>query len=340
MTTLAHRSALRGPRSGGFAARRASDPLGLAPVPPRVAAAAPGGDAPHRRGRGRGRQHHDRLQLGRRRRRRVRLGQPPAQVRRLRSAQARGRTRRRPAMVRDDRSHRPSLDPGPGRRRERRLPRADPHGALRRRAPRAPPRQLPGRPRPGRRHRRGRRPPAARARDDLGARRTPADRRRHRREPARPERRVRARLPLVRGRAGPSRLFWSTRAPRRSSPSSGGPHPASALVGSEERGSDQRRRDAGDVLRGHRLPAPGLARRRGGLRSRRAATAPPARHARRHRRHPEAPSARPGDQRRPRRHDRGSRRDDRGPRALGRRRPDARVRGRPSRRPAQPSVGS
>ena len=44
------------------------------------------------------------------------------------------------------------------------------------------------------------------------------------------------------------------------------------------------RRHAGDVLRGHRLPAPGLAGRRRRLRGRRAATAPPARHARGRRR--------------------------------------------------------
>ena len=41
-----------------------------------------------------------------------------------------------------------------------------------------------------------------------------------------------------------------------------------------------------------------------------------------------------------RRDDRRGHRDDRRPRALGRLRPDARVRGRPSHRPAQPSVGA
>ena len=75
-------------------------------------------------------QHHDRLQRGPRRRRRVRLGQPSA----ARSTapirgKARGRARRRPAAVRDDRGHRPPLGrpcpaasssvdvpaPGPGR---------------------------------------------------------------------------------------------------------------------------------------------------------------------------------------------------------------------------------
>ena len=72
------------------------DPLGRAHVPARVAAADPGGDAPHRRGRGGGRQHHDRLQREPRGQRRVRLGQSPAQVRRSRSAKARGGSGRRP----------------------------------------------------------------------------------------------------------------------------------------------------------------------------------------------------------------------------------------------------
>ena len=54
-----------------------------------------------------------------------------------------------------------------------------------------------------------------------------------------------------------------------------------------------------------------------GLRSRRAATAPPARHARRHRRHTEAPAPRARGQRRHRRGDRRSLRDDRRPRSSG-----------------------
>ena len=64
MTTLA------APVGAGRAAKRRrrrpprDRPLGLAHVPPRVAAAAPGGDAPRRRGRRRGRQHHDRRRRG------------------------------------------------------------------------------------------------------------------------------------------------------------------------------------------------------------------------------------------------------------------------------------
>ena len=76
------------------------------------------------------------------------------------------------------------------------------------------------------------------------------------------------------------------------------------------------------------------------LRGRRTATAPPARHARGRWRHTEAPATRAADQRRPRRDDRRARRDDRRPRTLARPRPDARVRDRPSHRPAQPPVGA
>ena len=75
MTTLAHRGSAR--RGDERRRRRAPrrDPLGLAHVPPRVAPAAPGADAPHRRGRGCDRQHHDRPQHGPCGRPRVRLGQ-------------------------------------------------------------------------------------------------------------------------------------------------------------------------------------------------------------------------------------------------------------------------
>ena len=54
---------------------------------------------------------------------------------------------------------------------------------------------------------------------------------------------------------------------------------------------DRGRRLVGDVLGRHRLPAPGLARCRRRLRRRRAASAPPARHARGDRGDPEASSA-------------------------------------------------
>ena len=89
--------------------------------------------------------------------------------------------------------------------------------------------------------------------------------------------------PFVRGRAGPrhgpgrrraTRRVDVLRRPRR-------PTTRPAFAGYEDRGNDQPAADAGDVLRDHRLPAPGLAGRRRGLRGRRAATAPPARHARR-----------------------------------------------------------
>ena len=99
-------------------------------------------------------------------------------------------------------------------------------------------------------------------------------------------------------------------------------------------------RRAGDVLGGHRLPAPGHAGRRRRLRRHRAATAPPARHARGDRRDREAPSTRAADQRRGRRRDRRADRNGRGSRALARGRPDARARGRPSHRPAQPALAA
>ena len=85
--------------------------------------------------------------------------------------------------VRDDRRHRPPL---PGRSRRRRqggVPFSGPARSLRGRAPLTPPRQLPGRPQPGRRHRRCRTDPRARAREDSCPRRPSPDGCRHRREP-------------------------------------------------------------------------------------------------------------------------------------------------------------
>ena len=221
MTTLAHRSALR---RAGERRRRCpprARPLGVAPVPPRVAPADPGARPPHRRGRGRDRQRHDRLQLRRRRRCRVRLGQPPAPVRRRRSASARGGSRLRRG-VRSGRSTSSATArcavPGGVDKVEFRA--QDPRGAyggallaLRRGS-------YPDGPAPGRGHRRRGRPPRARARGDAGPRRPPADRRRHRREPTRSERRVRPRLPRVRGGAGPRHGARRRRAPSRSTRSS------------------------------------------------------------------------------------------------------------------------
>ena len=103
------------------------------------------------------------------------------------------------------------------------------------------------------------------------------------------------------------------------------------------RRSDRRR--AGDVRRGHGLPAAGLAGRRRGLRGRRAAAAPSARDARGHGRDAQAPAPRPGDQRRPRRDARRGRRHARRPRAVGRGRPDVRIARRPSDRPVHRSLG-
>ena len=180
------------------------DPVGVAHVPPRVAAAAPGRDAPHRRRRGRDRQHHARLQHELRGQRRVRLGQHRARVRRHRSAEARGRTRLRQEMVRNDRRHRPPLGRRPRQRRQGGLPGAGsataPTAASSSRSARAATRRAAG---------------EVAVTDGVarllrlelgstaGARRSSADRRRHRRESAQAQRRVRSRLALVRERAGP-----------------------------------------------------------------------------------------------------------------------------------------
>ena len=71
--------------------------------------------------------------------------------------------------------------------------------------------------------------------------------------------------------------------------------------GAGEPRQDRGRRLVGNVLGRHRLPAPGLARCRRGLRCRRAASAPPARHARGNRGYSEACPPRAADQRRRRR---------------------------------------
>ena len=223
------------------------------------------------------------------------------------TAPIRERSRRawpRPRVVRDDGGHRPPLGARTRQRRDRGLPRPGPGRRLRRRAARAPQGRYPAG------------PGEVAVTDgvaellalELGAtlaldgRRR--DRRRHRREPARSERRVRPRLPGVRGRAGPRHAFWSTRATSRSTPSSiawaNAPVRFTGTGGAPNDGGGH----AGDVLRGHRLPAPGLARCRRGLRRHRAAAAPPARHARRDRRDAEAPPPRAAHQRRRRRRDR------------------------------------
>ena len=243
-------------------------------------------------------------------------------------------------MVRDDGRHRPPLDCRPRQRRQGGLPGAGPGRRLRQRPPRAPPGPLPGGPPRGRRHGRSCETAAARARIDRCARRCSADCRRHRRESAQAQRRVRARLARVRGRS--EQRHGSGRRERRVARILPG------LPGRESfrlRGNDEDRQrrtagHAGDVLRRHRLPPPGLADRRRRLRGHRAATAPPPRHARRDRRDAEAPPPRAHRQRRHRRGDRRTLRDAHRPRAVGRVRPDARVRCRPSRRPAQPSVAA
>ena len=102
-------------------------------------------------------------------------------------------------------------------------------------------------------------------------------------------------------RPTPSR-FWSMPMPARSTATA---RPAGrAWVGSARRGNDQAAPRPGDVLRGHRLPAPGLAGRRRWLHRDCAAATPPARHARRDRCDAEAPATRAADQRRRRRRDR------------------------------------
>ena len=84
-------------------------------------------------------------------------------------------------------------------RRDGRLPRAGTRRRLRRRAARPRSGRYPTGQRRGRRHRRRGGSPAARARIDAGPRRSSAHGRRCRREPPQAERRVRARLAVVRG---------------------------------------------------------------------------------------------------------------------------------------------
>ena len=141
---------------------------------------------------------------------------------------------------------------------------------------------------------------------------------------------------------GVSVLVEANAASRESFYRSQGDGPNSAFAGSIERGSDvsSAARDAGDLLRGHRLPPARLVGCGSRVRSRRAATAPAARHARSRRRDAEAPPPRAGDERCRRRGDRRRRRDGRRSRALGRLRTHTRVRSRPSHRPSQPSLGT
>ena len=234
MTTLAHRSALRRTEKRRRRRPPRGRPLGRAHVPPRVAAAAPGGDAPHGRRRGRDRQHHDRLQLGPRRQQRLRLGQP-----RCSRSTAPIRESSRPASPPPRESfgtidvigHRSVSVPGSVETVDYRA--QDPGGAYGGELLALRQRQLPGGPARGRRHRRGGGAPAARDRVDPGARRPATDRRRHRREPEQAERRVRSRLALFRERAGPRRpARRRERRGRRSTPSFGpGPEPGTRLRG-------------------------------------------------------------------------------------------------------------
>ena len=151
MTTLAQDSALRGAANGGVAARRAIIRWAWRMFRREWRQQILVRGAPDGRGRGRDRQHHPRLQHESCVRRRVRLGQRAAHVRRLRSAGARSSPGIGGGVVRDDGSHRPPQGSRARRRRDGGLPRAGPGWALRRRSPRAPWWQLPGRARPGRR---------------------------------------------------------------------------------------------------------------------------------------------------------------------------------------------
>ena len=321
MTTLAHRGTLRRAGNGGVAARRAVVRWALAHVPPRVAPAAPGADAPHRRGRGRGRQHHDRPQHGPGGRRRVRLGQHRAELRRLRSAQARrpgspppgarsGRSRSSaiarspsPAASRPSTSARRTRTAPTAARCSRSAGAATPTDPARSPSPTASPTLL---------------------RLDIGSTLALDGRRRTVVGIVENPRKLSDEFALVSpssaGRRGATSPSWSTRATqsrRRPSVGAGATRPP-AFAGSEKRGNDHPDGEAaGHVLGGHRLPAPGLAGRRRRLRGRRAAAAAAARHARRRRRHPEAPATRAAGQRRPRRRDRRARRDDRGSRRSG-----------------------
>ena len=252
---------------------------------------------------------------------------------------ARGGTRLRQEVVRDDRGDRLPLDRCPRQRRQRGVPRPGAARHLRERAPRTPPGQLPGGSTAGSRHRRCRRPPRARARGHADPRWTSADRRRHRREPASPDRRVRPGLAGIRGSAR-HRHAAGRRGRRIDRPlscqSAGRPvRLVRVRVTGEERPADGR---AGDVLGGHRLPASGLAGRGRGLRRHRTATNPPARDACRDRRDAEAPATRAADERRRRRRHRRGAWDSRRSGALVRGPPDPRDRVRPPHRPSQPAL--
>ena len=281
-------------------------------VPPRVAPADPGPDAPHRRGRGCGREHHDRPQHG-----------PCGDAEFGSASSCSGST----APIRAS-SRRESPPPGgafgtievighrsiavPGGVETVDFRAQDPRRRLRRRAARAPQRAA-----TRRRPARSRSPTAwpSCSRLEIGSTLALDGRRRTVVGIVENPRKLSDEFALVSpssaGRRTTSRSWW-TRATRRSTPSDRGRERGhSAFAGPADGRNDQAGGDAGDVLRGDGLPAPGLAGRRRGLRGRRAATAAPARHARRDRRHAEAPPTRAAGQRRPRRHDRRARRDDR-----------------------------
>ena len=196
MTTLAHRSALRGPRNGGVAARRAvvrwagrmfrrewrQQLLVLTLLTVAVTAAIGSITIAYNS------VPADNSDFG-----------SANQVLSLDASdpqRAPGGARLRQEIVRNVRRHRPPLRVRPGQRRDGGLPVADPRRHLHRRAARAPKRQLPGGATRGRRHRRSGGVSTARNRIDPGPRRPATDRRGHRREPEQAERRVRSRLAL------------------------------------------------------------------------------------------------------------------------------------------------
>ena len=151
--------------------------------------------------------------------------------------------------------------------------------------------------------------------------------------------RVRSRLPRDRRSARHRHGSGRRRRPidRRLSGVNPACPPGRVRAPGEERPGGRR---TGDVLRCHRLPAPGLAGRRRGLHRHRAAATPPAGHACRDRRDAEAPATRAADERRRRRRDRRGARDRRRSCALARGAPDTRDRLRPPHRPAQPALAA
>ena len=199
MTTLAHRTELGRPAKRRSRRPARARPLVGASASPRVAAAAPRADAPHRRCRCRDRQHHDRVQRSSCRRRRVRLGESTCSISTapIHASSMQGSS---PPGSRSERSTSSATArcgcPAPSRRsitghRIPMAPMARDLLALRRGT-------YPVGRRSGRRHRRSCGVSAARDRVDPGARRAPPDGRGHRREPGQAERRVRPRRSLVR----------------------------------------------------------------------------------------------------------------------------------------------